>query len=145
MKRKLFLIVAACYSLFFYGCEKEEAVPETELPPPAKEFISNHFAAAAIAKVVKEEAGRSVSYEVALNNGLALEFDATGACTEIDGNTNRLPDGLIPAPILQYVQANYASDFIVGWEIDGAEQEVELASKAALRFDQDHNFLRLDQ
>jgi hypothetical protein len=145
MKKNTFLSVAVFAAFFTFGCEKEEVVKDTELPQPAKEFISTHFASATITTVVKEEELKKVSYDVVLNNGTTLDFNKAGECTEIDSNkAEKLPDSVIPVRILEYVQTNYASDFITGWEIDGADQDIELSSQLELKFDKDSNFLRVE-
>jgi len=144
MKNKIFLFAGMLSVMFLFGCEKEQLVSENDLPQPAKKFISTHFAGVAIASVEKEQNILEKTYDVILSNGTSLEFDKDGACTEIDGHTNKIPDSVVPTKILKYVQTNFADDFIVGWEKDGSQQDIELASKLELKFDQKSNFLQLE-
>ncbi|QMU29089.1 PepSY-like domain-containing protein [Adhaeribacter radiodurans] len=145
MKRSAFFMVAIFFSLFLFSCEKEENITAAELPQPAKDFISTHFTTATITSIQKEKEISGTSYDVFLNNGTTLDFNADGECTDIDGKTNKLPDSVLPAQVLTYVQTNHATEFIVGWEKDGNNQEVELNNGLELKFDQNYNFISLDQ
>ena len=140
MKPKIFLLIAACCAFFIYGCEKEEAVPAEELPQTAQEFITAHFSGASIASVVKEK-DRNTSYDVVLSNGFSLDFNGGGECTEIKGNGLQLPASVVPLKVEEYVQTNYANDFIIGWEKEGNNTDFVLSSHIELRFDNEGNFL----
>ncbi|MGV3585391.1 MAG: PepSY-like domain-containing protein [Adhaeribacter sp.] len=142
MKSKSFLIAAVCATFFMSSCEKEEVVKAEDLPQTAREFISNNFANETVTSVVKEESGKNISYDVVLNNGTKLDFNKEGQITEIDSQT-KLPDSVIPGPIRSYVQTNYATEHITGWELEGTNQDVELSNQLELRFDKDNNFVSL--
>jgi len=142
MKSKSFLIAAVCNNNFMSSCEKEEVVKAEDLPQTAREFISNHFVNETVTSVVKEEDGKKVSYDVVLNSGTKLDFNKEGQITEIDSHT-KLPDSVIPAPIRSYVQTNYASEVIIGWELEGTNQDVDLSNRLELRFDKDNNFVSI--
>lgn len=144
MKSNVCLSVTVFCAFFFLGCDKEEAVKATELPTTAQTFITTHFPNTAISSVVKEKEISHTTYDVVLQDGTSLDFTSSGECTDMDGHTNKLPDSVIPVKILDYVHTTYPNDNIVSWEKDGAEQDVELGSNVELKFDQDSNFLRLD-
>lgn len=145
MKNKTILFASVFAAMFFFGCEKEEVVAATDLPQSAKDFISTHFVGSAITSVVEERNILEKTYDVVLNNGTSLDFDKNGDCREIDGNSNKLPDSVIPTKLLEYVQANYKTDYIVSWEKDGKQQDIELSNQLELKFDKDSNFLRVEE
>ncbi|KAA5541687.1 PepSY-like domain-containing protein [Adhaeribacter rhizoryzae] len=144
MRNKIFLGAGMLAVMFLFGCEKEQIISKNDLPQPAKDFISTHFAGVGIASVEKESDILEKTYDVILSNGTSLDFNEDGACTEIDGHTDKIPDSVVPTKILEYVQTNYAADFITSWEKDDSQQDIELASKLELKFGQESNFLQLE-
>lgn len=147
MKSKPIFFSVLLSSLFLFSCEKEEVVSDTELPGPAKEFITLHFTNEKIVNVVKEKdfLDKKPTYEVLLANGTSMDFDQEGGLTEIDGAQNKLPDSFIPAKIAQYVQTKYANTIIVGWEKEGENQDIELNNNIELCFDKNNEFLSVQQ
>lgn len=129
--------------LILSACDKESVVPEGKLPDDAQRFISLHFPDQSISQVVKDRDGLSVGYDVILENGIQLEFNRKGACSSIEGNI-ALPDSVIPEKILDYVNQTYSDHYIISWELDDREQEVEMDNGTELKFDKDSNFLRID-
>ncbi|GEO07469.1 hypothetical protein AAE02nite_51330 [Adhaeribacter aerolatus] len=144
MKAKSILFSVALGALFLTSCEKEEVVKDNELPTAAQEFLVRHFAGDNVAKVVKERdiIKKDDSYDVTLSSGTTLDFNKAGEITEIDSPT-KLPDSFIPAGISSYVQTNYANDMIVGWELEGENQDIELVSQLELRFDKNNVFVSI--
>ncbi|HET8752971.1 MAG TPA: PepSY-like domain-containing protein [Salinimicrobium sp.] len=119
------------------------------LPEEAKTFIKENFASAAIEKADKEDGmlsmDKSEAYEVHLSSGIKLDFDAEGKVTEIESqNGSELPESVIPAEILSYIQENHAGTGVTSWEMDNDEQEVELADGTDLEFDKNGKFLKED-
>lgn len=129
--------------LILTACDKDEVVPENELPASARDFIMTHFPEQTISQVVKDKERKSVSFDVILDNGVDLDFKEDGTCTSIEGFV-RLPDSVIPENILAYVNANYPENFIIEWELDRNEQEVKINSGVELKFDLNGTFLRVE-
>ncbi|WP_229238590.1 PepSY-like domain-containing protein [Dyadobacter sp. Leaf189] len=136
----LMLILAA-----ITGCDNEKVVDETSLPPQANEFIEAHFPDARISRVVRDRDDLLTSYDVILDNQVALEFDNKGECYSVDGtNDTKIPDSVIPLKVLEYVQTNYADHFITEWEKSKTTQEVKLSNRKELVFNLSGTFLRID-
>ncbi|QNF35389.1 PepSY-like domain-containing protein [Adhaeribacter swui] len=144
MQANSFLFSTVIASFLFFSCDKEEAVKETALPAAAKTYITTHFPNTGITSVIKDKEINKTTYDVVLQDGTSLDFTKDGDCTEVDGHNKKIPDTVVPAKILQYVQTTYPTDYIVSWEKDGAEQDVDLGSNVELKFDKDSNFLRVD-
>lgn len=82
-------------------------------------------------------------YEITLSCGVKLEFNKLKEIIDIDGNA-KLPDSVIPSNILSYVNSNYATNFIIAWELQSGNQEVQLNSNLVFVFNMAGDFLRVD-
>lgn len=129
--------------LFFTACDKESVIAEDSLPNDVSTYIETHFPEHEIVQIVKDRDGLSVSYDVLLSGGYKLEFDRKGKIEGVEGSA-KLPDSVIPEPVLAYVNANYPEHYIIDWELDDKGQEVKLVNGLELKFDKTGNFLRLD-
>ena len=125
------------------ACDKEKVVQPDDLPANASGFISTHYTGKQILQVVKELDNLKTYYHVYLDNGTKLDFGRQGNIKKIEG-AEAIPDTVIPALILSYVDSNYPTAFIRGWEIDDATQDIKLSSDLKLEFDKNGNFLRID-
>lgn len=131
--------------LAIFGCDNEKVVNETSLPPQANEFIEAHFPGARISRVVRDRDDLLTSYDVILDNQVELEFDNKGECYSVDGtNDTKIPDSVVPLKVLEYVQTNYADQFITEWEKSKTTQEVKLSNRKELVFNLSGTFLRVD-
>lgn len=139
------LSLALALTVTLSSCDKDEdaVVPQTELSAEAKAYVNTHFNGAVISQVIKDNEGLSHEYEVILNNGVKLEFNAKGEVESIK-SLKQLPDSVIPAKILAYVKANYPAEFITEWELDLNDQEVQLSNGMELKFSKTGDFLRID-
>ena len=124
------------------ACDKEKVVQSDDLPANASGFVSTHYAGKQILQVVRELDNLKTYFHVYLDNGSKLDFTRQGNIKKIEG-TEEIPATVIPALILDYVEANYTSDFIRGWEIKDAPQETNLSTGIQLEFDKNGNFLRV--
>jgi hypothetical protein len=142
---KIALTSLALSLLLLTGCDKDKVVNETELPGGAKEFVEAHFSTANIQQVVKERDDLQTTYDVILDNQVKLSFDKSGDCYDAESpRTLKLPDSMIPAKVLEYVQTNYADHFIIEWEKDKTDQEIKLSNQVELVFNLSGTFLRVD-
>lgn len=142
LKGSMFLLVF--FTIFILAsCDKDEVIAEAELPTKARDFVTTHFPEQTISQVVKDKDGKSVSFDVVLDNGIDLDFKEDGSCTSIEG-FSQLPDSVIPEDILAYVNQNYPENFITEWELEGNEQEVQINSGIELRFNVNGTFLNID-
>lgn len=126
------------------SCDSDRVITNDELPAQATAYIQTHFAEHGILQATKERDGFSVNYDVMLQDGYQLEFDSDGEIKKIDGSA-KLPDSTVPAPISDYVGANFPQVDIVEWERSRRGADVKLANGIELEFDKDGRFLRIDQ
>ncbi|RYY53466.1 MAG: hypothetical protein EOO09_17915 [Chitinophagaceae bacterium] len=141
---KKFILAMTMPALFLLvSCDKEKVVNNDDLPAAATSFITTHYPAQAIRQVVKERDDLKTEYKVYLDNNTKLDFNKDGDIKEIEG-TERIPDAILSSLIVTYVNDNYAPAFIRGWDPGSTNQEVKLSSGIELLFDNNGNFLRID-
>lgn len=122
---------------------QEKVIPAQNLPKEIQSYITTHFPQQSILQAVKEREGLKTTYEISLRDLTKLEFNSRGKVFEIDGKS-KLPDSVIPAKILAYIQSKHPENFIKSWEKDSREQTIELNNGLDLEFDLKDDFLRYD-
>lgn len=141
------LFTALFTLILFVACDtddgKETHLALHEIPTAIHEYVEFHFPDNPIIRAKKEIDKGRISYEIYLEGRFELEFNEALEIVEIDGSS-KLPDSVIPEPILIYVGANYPNNVITDWEIKSDRQEVGLDNNVDLIFDLDGNFLRID-
>ena len=130
-------------ALMLVACDKEQAVLADDLPANAIGFVEAHYDGKKIMYVIKELDNLKTYYHVYLDNGTKLDFSRQGVVKKIEG-TEAIPDTVIPQLILDYVDVNYPNEFIRGWEIRNASQNIQLSGDVELEFDTNGNFLRVN-
>lgn len=131
------------FSATFLSCAQDKVITKEALPVEIKTFISTHFTDTDVAQAVEDKELFSKTYKVILKNGIKLEFDKKNKIKDIDGNL-KLPNSVIPKPVLTYVTANYANNVITDWELDDGKQKVSLDNGLELEFTKTGQFLRID-
>lgn len=134
---------AAMLALVLTGCADDKIVTENDLPEEISTYISNNFPDNEVAQVTVDQEAFSKKYAVILKDNIKLEFDSKNNITDIDANS-ALPDHVIPAEILAYVNANYPENVITDWELEDKHQQVKLDNGLTLEFSLAGEFLRID-
>lgn len=134
---------AAMLALVLTGCADDKIVTENDLPEEISTYISNNFPDNEVAQVTVDQEAFSKKYAVILKDNIKLEFDSKNNITDIDANA-ALPDHVIPAEILAYVNANYPNNVITDWELEDKHQQVKLDNGLTLEFSLAGEFLRID-
>ncbi len=146
--KALKVITAIGLMAFMASCSNDDdsnttVISESQIPPALLAYQAAHFPNNPITKVVKDIEGNTVTYEMFLQGQFELEFNGSYAIQDIDGRS-KLPDSVIPEPILDYVSQNYPDRFITDWELETNHQQVELDNKLELEFDRAGAFIRID-
>lgn len=140
IKNSLF---ATAFAFTLTSCDEEEVIPSSELPSEITSYITTHFPNNTIVQVINDRDGLNKTYDILLSENISLEFNRKKEIIDIDG-VNQLPISVIPEKILQYVTANYPTNFITDWELDDKNQQVQLDNGLDLEFNMDGDFLRID-
>ncbi|MBX7202875.1 MAG: PepSY-like domain-containing protein [Bacteroidia bacterium] len=124
------------------GCEKDAILSAQDLPVEITTYLNKHFPDNQVT-LAKKQPRETDRFEVTLNNGFKLEFNKKYEVIDIDG-TSKLPDSVVPAAILTYVNSKFPTSHIMGWEMQTRQQKVDLSNQLELIFSKDGNFLRID-
>lgn len=161
---KLFFVLTAI--LTFTSCSKDSD-PETinplnstaikadssiktaSLPQAILDYISTNYPDITVKKSEIEDNG---NYEVKLNNGVELIFDAEGSFLGVDddGENNfddtHLNISELPQILLDFIATNYPNESIDEAELENnGNYEIELENEVILIFDADGNFLGIGE
>lgn len=140
---KNLMLTVMALGLTFAASAQEQTLQKEEIPNEITEFIEQHFPSTEVISAVKDKDDMEVTYEIELLGGLDLEFNENKEIISADSDSP-LPESVIPAKLLEYVNAQYAGQKITGWELDDNEQQLELNGGIELVFDKNGNFLRKD-
>lgn len=148
MKKLLYLSLMLVFGIAFAACDDddEKDLLPSEIPGTAQSFISTYFPEVPILRVEKDGRHSNTEYTVKLQNGYELEFDAIGEWTDVDAPAGKtVPDGIVPANILAYVNNMYPGTGINEISRDYRGYEVDLTTGLDLEFNLDGDFIRIDK
>ncbi len=138
----LFVSVLTAKPLF---ADNDKPITFSQLPATAQSFVKQHFGDLKISFVKKETSWFSPSYDVIFTNGDKVEFDKSGNWTNVDCEHRRIPAGIVPAAIQQYVSTHFPDTYIEQIERSSRNRyDVELSNGVDLDFDGKFRFLRID-
>ena len=106
-----------------------------QLPANAKIFIPEHFGDLKVSYAKVDSEIFDTAYEVVFVDGSKVEFDKRGNWREIDCEYGRVPEGALPAPILDFVKNNHAQRYVVSIDRDKRNYEVKLDNGLEIKFD----------
>jgi hypothetical protein len=115
-----------------------------DLPAKAQSFVLQYYNVSDVAHVERERDGLYYDYQVYLNNATELDFDHQGILESIDCKRNPVPEGIVPAAIVKYVQMHYGDLFVVEYVVEHRYLQVELNNGLELVFDHEGRFVRID-
>lgn len=138
-------MLAAIVAVLPMAAKDKYTTDVTTLPATAQTMLKTNFPKVGINHIkVDSHFLGSDEYDVVLNNGTEIEFDAKGNWKEVDCGQGNVPSSLIPKAITSYVDKNYKGSTIVKINRKSAKFEVELQSGVELEFDNNGQFLRID-
>ena len=141
--KRIFLLISALAAFALQSCDTEKFIGFGDLPDNAATFIQTYFPSADVISVMKEYDDLSYTYDVVLSDGTKIEFKRSGEWKDIEARTSKVPDSVVPAKILTYVQSSYEANYIVGISRD-IRIDVELDNHFELVFDLSGNYLGVD-
>lgn len=86
MKNLKYLLISLIGLMVMVSCDDEKAIPVSELPAAAQAFVKNTYPMNTIIVCKKDREWFSTKYEVALDNGFKIEFDADGLPLDVDND-----------------------------------------------------------
>lgn len=139
--RLLYLVITLCTTFNLYS--QEVPVEQSQLPAEAKAFLKGHFKSK-FHHAIKDVEGRSISYEVVLNDNTEIEFDEAGKWMEVEGKDGPIPTTFIQRQTLDYIRINHPKEAIMKIERSPSEYKVGLSNGLGLKFDMMGVFKKLD-
>lgn len=145
MKKILTLSAVFLLSAMTIACADDaRPIAYEQLPAAAKQFITTYFPDAKVALATVESPRWRPTYEVVFADGTEIDFKGSGEWKDVDCKRAQVPDGVIPAKMLEFVRLNHADNFIVEITRDRREYEIKLNNGIELRFSPDGQFRRYD-
>ena len=145
MKNMKFLFLVLALTLCSVSLSaRDQVISEQQLPAAAKTFVKQYFKNRTVSLAKKDVDFGSTTYDVVLNSGTKIEFNAKGEWKEVDCAPAAVPSALIPSAIASYVKSNYADCQIVKIERYRSGFDIELSNDLDFRFDKPGKFIRVD-
>ena len=142
---KKILAVWAILTISLTACaDHHQLVEYSDLPAQAQVFIQKYFNVTDVAYIERERDGVHHEYQVHLKNDIEMEFDYQGNFKSIDCQVLKVPTGIVPEPIINFVQTHYPNSFVVEYVVEYRHLTVELGTGLDLIFDFEGHFIRID-
>ncbi len=141
--KRIFLFIAVALTL--NACaENTQIITFSALPSQAQTFVRDHFNEADVMFVTMEKDLFSTEYDLRLQDGSEISFNADGSLDKVETKSQNLPDGIVPDNIIAHVRTMFPNAGIVEYDPDNKKQTVELSNGLELEFDKDGRFVRMD-
>lgn len=127
------------------GAQSKNAIVDPQsLPEHVTAFIKQYFPDAQVSLARSEREFGGLEYDVTLNDGTEIDFEAGGDWDNVDCKTKAVPEALVPKAISEYVKANYAQLLITKIDKDRNGFDIDLSNGSELKFDLNGKFLMID-
>lgn len=113
------------------------------LPASITAFIKQRFPNASIVGVEPDYDNGGLEYDVYLNDGTKIDFDANNQWDQVE-SMKGIPAFFVPKAIANYVRGNYQNLAITKINKEYHGYEIELANGLDLNFDRSGRFLGMD-
>ena len=122
----------------------DRVIPTQQLPAAAQTFMQNTFPGQGIAYATIDRDFGKTTYDVRLNDGTEVDFDAKGTWDKVDCGLSAVPAQLVPTAIADYVKANFAGAMIVKIDKERHGYDIELSNDLELKFNKQGQFIGID-
>lgn len=143
MKRFIVTIALVVASLTIVYA-KDKPVTFSQLPVAAQAFINKNFPDDKVSFASVDDDIIRPDYQVVLASGVMLDFENNGKLEKISTRNGNIPDGIIPAEILNAVNAQYPDAKVLEYEIDRRTYEVKLSNKLEIKFNSAFGIIEID-
>lgn len=142
--RRFILAAFMALTLCLTACADGRPITFAQLPANAQTVITQNFVKENILFISMDTEIFGTEYEVRFNDGKELDFDGRGNVIKVDCKYEPVPDALIPAEVLQQVQASYPNTFIKEWKKDDGQWKAELSNTLELVFNRRYQLVGID-
>ena len=141
--KKILIISAALFLSAAILSADNRSIDANKLPAAAKAFMEKNFPGEQILYATQEDDLFFPDYDVALANGIFLEFYNNGSLEKI-ACRNGISTDLVPVPIVEWVKVRYPDAFFVEYKIEKGHFEVTLSNRLELKFNKNYNLMGID-
>lgn len=131
-------MIGCCFALLLMT-----ACVNGQIPQRAEAFIGKNFPGCSAVLVEVGEEDDEPELRVWLTDGTRIEFDMQGEWRRVARKKSGVPQKLLPAPIVEYVKANYPNDVVTKFSKKAYGFKLELSDDIDLRFDTQGQFLEV--
>lgn len=141
--KKILTLSAALFMFAAIMTADDRPVDFSRLPEPVKTFLNTNYPGVQVLYSTKEDDLVLPDYNVALANGVSLEFYHDGALKKIESREG-VPVGQIPVQIVEFAKVRYPDAYFVSYELDKRHYEVKLSNRLELKFNKNFNLMEID-
>lgn len=138
MNKQVLLATLFALMISLFGCDQNPMVNVpiefSELPAKAQTTVNTHFTEEEFSYATKRNT-IVPAYDVYFNSGNKIEFDSKGEWEEISCINSKVPNSIVPNPILVHTQKYFPQDSIILMEHSTYHYDILLSNRAELTFD----------
>lgn len=127
-----------------YHLRDDQPMNYSELPAKAQKFVEKYYSDAEVTYVTRDRDIASTEYEVVLDNGTKIEFNADGEWRDVDTKHSAVPEAIVPNKIKSYVEKHYSGDKIVEIKRDRRGWDIKISRGLELEFNTDYRIVEID-
>ena len=142
--KRILAILAGLFTLVSVSKADDRPVRFEQLPKAAQKFVKTNFPDNKVIYSAKDDDIVSPEYEVALDNGVKVDFKNDGRLEKIEAPQSGIPEGIIPEQIHKYVTKHYPGSKYLEYEVDKVGYEVKLSNGLELTFSSSFHLLQVD-
>jgi len=143
MKKLLVLLVALVAIQGVALAGNDRPITIAQLPTQAQQFINMYFEGVEVSYAKVDSDLFFKEYDVIFVNGDKIEFDHNGKWVDVKSRT-KLPDGIVPSAIVNYVEKQHKGLMIKGIERSRRYYEVELSNGLDIKFNMKYAVIGYD-
>ena len=140
IKFYLLMAMVVAMSLTMSADDDDRVITYQQLPQAAQTFLKQHFAKKVPLVVTADWDDFTIMYET----GEKVEFDKQGNWKEIVCRATKVPNDVVPEPIMTYVQQNYPGKSVVKMDRHRSVYEVKLNNGLEIEFTRNFQVLEVD-
>ena len=141
---KLFVAFAVLFIAAPLVSCQDRIITVKELPATAQSFIREYFPDSSVLFAKKDRELTKTTYEVTLQDGTEIDFNAKGEWDKVDCKRTPVPSQLIPAIIAEYVETSFPGQVIVKIDKEPNGVDIELGNDLELKFNKNGKLIDID-
>lgn len=143
--KRIALFMSALALCVAVSAEKNITIQLTDLPQAAQTFISTYFPKEKAASVILQREIGKTGYQVRFASGNKVEFNNKGMWKEINCGKSPLPEGIVPAPIVAFVNGWNPNATINEIDLDRGHTDITLNTGTEMEFNKKMTVINIEE